>query len=387
MPASPLQVAKRTELLGFSDIAKIRNRVLALQEKGVEVIRLEGGEPFSPTAAFIKDAMKRALDEDQTRYAPSSGVPLLLSAIRDKLREKNGYEVREDQLIVTSGGMHGLFCAYLTVVDPGDEVIFFSPYWTPMADLVAFCGASPVLVPWSEVRGESLEAALRRRVTSKTRAIYVNSPANPTGDVFERAQLEGIARVALDHNLVVISDEAYEDLVYDAAHVSIASLPEMFPRTLSVYTLSKTYSMTGWRVGYIAADDTWMPALRKLVLNSINGVSTPSQFAAAAAIADRSDYIDRMRVEYRIRRDLLVQGMNAAGFRCAPPAGSSFLLADVRERLGNDSWSAMSALLDRTGIATVPGVVFGPEGEGHLRMSFSVPLATLERAVEALRNV
>jgi aspartate aminotransferase len=385
--AISLQPAQRTELLGFSEIVKIRNRVLGLLQQGVPVIRLEGGEPFSPTPEFIKDAMKKALDENQTRYAPSSGVPQLLTAIREKLAERNRFPVRDDQLIVTSGGMHGLFCAFQATLNPGDEILLFSPYWTPIRDLVGFCGAHLVLVPWRDLRQEPIEAVLRRKLTSRTRLIYLNSPSNPSGDVLSREQLEAVARFAVDQNLVVVSDEAYEDLLYEGEHVSIASLPEMFGRTLSVYTLSKTYAMTGWRIGYVAADDVWMPALRKLVLNTINGVSTPTQYASAVAIAERSDYLETMRGEYRMRRDLLLQAVRQAGFRCDTPRGAFYLLVDVRERLGVESWAAMNALLDRTGIASVPGVVFGPEGEGHLRMSFSITLETLQRAVEALRRM
>jgi aspartate aminotransferase len=385
--AISLQPAQRTELLGFSEIVKIRNRVLGLLQQGVPVIRLEGGEPFLPTPQFIKDAMKKALDENQTRYAPSSGVPQLLTAIREKLAERNRFPVRDDQLIVTSGGMHGLFCAFQATLNPGDEILLFSPYWTPIRDLVSFCGAQLVLAPWRDLRQEPIEAVLRRKLTSRTRLIYLNSPSNPSGDVLSREQLEAVARFAVEQNLVVVSDEAYEDLIYEGEHVSIASLPEMFGRTLSVYTLSKTYAMTGWRVGYLAADDVWMPALRKLVLNTINGVSTPTQYASAVAIAERSDYLENIRGEYRMRRDLLVQAVRQAGFRCDTPRGAFYLLVDVRERLGGESWAAMNALLDRTGIASVPGVVFGPEGEGHLRMSFSITLETLQRAVEALRRM
>ncbi|HUO83550.1 MAG TPA: pyridoxal phosphate-dependent aminotransferase, partial [Thermoanaerobaculia bacterium] len=178
--------------------------------------------------------------------------------------------------------------------------------------------------------------------------------------------------------------EAYEDLVYEGEHLSIASLPGMLERTISVFTLSKSFSMTGWRCGYLVAAELFMEPIRKLVLNSINGVSTPTQYAAAAAIADRSDYLANLRDEYRSRRDLLIRGVRDAGFRCATPRGAFYLFADVRARLGGDSWKAMDRLLDETGIATVPGVVFGPEGEGFLRMSFSNPIETLERAVEAL---
>ncbi|HUF16965.1 MAG TPA: aminotransferase class I/II-fold pyridoxal phosphate-dependent enzyme, partial [Thermoanaerobaculia bacterium] len=350
-------------------------------------LQLEGGEPFAPTPEFVKDAMKRALDANQTRYAPSSGIPQLLDAIRDKLAERNRIAVSHEQLIAVAGGMHGLFCAFQATLDPGDETIFFSPFWTPIRDLVHFSGGVPIFVPWSELREGNLAEMLERRITPRTRVIYVNSPANPTGDALTGEQLRAIAQVAIARNLVVIADEAYEDIIYDEPHVSIASLPEMASRTITVFTLSKSYSMTGWRVGYVVADNPFMDVIRKLVLNSVNGVSTPTQHGAAAAVADRSDHLRQMLSEYRMRRDLLVDGVSRAGFDAVAPAGAFYLFVDVRSRLGNDSWAAMNHLLELTGIATVPGVVFGQEGEGHLRMSFSTPIETLERAIDALQKL
>ena len=383
-----IRAASRIDRLGFSDIVKIRNRVMELKRKGETVLQLEGGEPFMPTPEFVKTAMKKALDDDQTRYAPSSGIAPLLEGIGAKLREQNGLDVTERNLIVTNGGMHALFCAFQETLDPGDEIIFFSPYWTPIKDLVTFAEGIPVRIPWEEIRSlDDMTDSLMRRLSPATRAIYVNTPANPTGDVLSREQLQSIARFAIENNLVVISDEAYEDLVYGAHHVSIASLPGMFSRTLSVFTLSKSYAMTGWRVGYIAADLPWMDGLRKLALNTINGVSTPSQFGAAAAIRDRSDYRMRMLEGYLQRRDLLVGAAQAAGFRCSAPRGAFYLFANVRERLGSDSWKAMEMLLEQTRIASVPGSVFGPEGEGHLRMSFSTSFDVLEAAASALRRL
>ncbi|MBV9495610.1 MAG: pyridoxal phosphate-dependent aminotransferase [Acidobacteria bacterium] len=385
---SRIAPAQRTELLGFSDIVKIRNRVMDMTARGQRVIRLEGGEPFAGTPDFVKQAMKDALDANQTRYAPSSGTPELLGAIRTKLAAKNGLNVDTKNIIVTSGGAHGLFCAFQATVNPGDEVLFFAPYWTPIADQIRYSGGIGVRVPWSETRnGGDVIAALQKRLTDRTRVLYVNSPSNPTGDLLTREQLQAIADFAIANDLVVIADEAYEDLVYEGEHVSIASLPQMFERTLTIYTLSKSYAMTGWRVGYVVADEPFMVALRKLVLNSVNGVSTPSQFAAAQAIGNGADALKAIVPEYRKRRDLLVDALNGAGFRCPSPAGAFYLFVDVRDRLGEDSWKAMEALLERTSIASVPGSVFGPEGEGHLRMSFSTQMETIEQAVEALRQL
>jgi aspartate/methionine/tyrosine aminotransferase len=379
-----LHVADRSSLLGFSDIVKIRNRVLDMRTRGQRVLQLEGGEPFLNTPDFIKEAMKAALDANQTRYAPSSGIPPLLEALREKLASQNGISVPASSIIITSGGAHGLFCAFQASVNPGDEVMFFSPYWTPIQDQVRFSGGIAVRVPWDEVRGQNdLRAVLETRRTPRLRVIYVNSPANPTGDMLTPAQLQSIADFAQAHDLTVIADEAYENLVYDGEHVSIASLPEMAERTITVYTFSKSYSMTGWRIGYVVAPEAFMGFLRKLVLNSVNGVSTPTQYAALAATRQRLE----IREDYRRRRDLLVGALREAGFDCHTPPGAFYAFPDVRARLGNDSWKAMETLLERTSIASVPGSVFGPEGEGHLRMSYSLAAEVLEEAVFALRQL
>lgn len=381
-----LKLADRSALLGFSDIVKIRNRVMAMRARGQRVIQLEGGEPFPGTPDFVKDAMKAALDANQTRYAPSSGIPELLEALQAKLLAKNAMSVTPADIIVTAGGAHALFCAFQASVNPGDEVMFFSPYWTPIQDQVRFAGGVPVRVPWDDVRGNDLRETLEMQVNPRVRVLYVNTPANPTGDVLSHAQLTGIAEFARAHDLTVIADEAYENLVYDGEHVSIASLPEMFERTITVHTLSKSFSMTGWRIGYLIAPEPFMGFIRRLVLNSVNGVSTPTQHAAVAAITHDPNFFDAIREEYRHRRDRLVGALREAGFTCLTPPGAFYAFPDVRDRLGNDSWKAMETLLERTTIASIPGAVFGEEGEGHLRMSYSVSMETLEEAVAALRR-
>jgi aspartate/methionine/tyrosine aminotransferase len=383
-----VKVADRSSLLGFSDIVKIRNRVLAMREGGHRVLQLEGGEPFMATPDFVKEAMKAAVDANHTRYAPSSGIPTLLEALRAKLAAKNRIEVTTNDIIVTAGGAHGLFCAFQSTVNPGDEVMFLAPYWTPIKDQVSFSGGIAVRVPWDDVRTRGdLRELLESRASDKLRVIYINTPANPTGDMLTREQLTTIAEFAVAHDLTVIADEAYEDLVYEGEHVSLASLPGMKERTLTVYTFSKSFSMTGWRIGYVVAPEPFMGFLRKLVLNTVNGVSTPTQHAALAAVTHDPHFFDALREEYRKRRDLLVAGFRSAGFECLTPPGAFYTFPDVRARLGNDSWKAMETLLERTSIASVPGVVFGPEGEGHLRMSFSLQMETIEEAVEALKGL
>ena len=379
--------AKRFESVGFSEIVQVRNRVLALLAAGHRVWRFEGGEPYMPTPEPIKNAMARALARNETRYAPSSGVPELRRAILEKVRRRNAIPADDESPIVVNGGMHGLFAAFATLLDPGDEVLMFSPYWTPIVDVVRYHGASPVLVPAREAERDGLSAALGRRVTPRTKLLYWNSPTNPTGQVFSRRQSEEAARFAADAGIAVISDEAYEDLIYEGeGHVSIASFPGMFERTITVFTLSKTYSMTGWRAGYVLVPKRWRPAMQTAVLYSINGVSTPTQWAMLEALTMPQTFLDEAKAGYRRRRDALVAGLKAAGFEIEAPRAALYLFPKAPASLGPDSAKAAASLLDSKRVATVPGIVFGPEGEGHLRFSFSVPEDTIEGGVEALAS-
>ncbi len=388
MPAPALdsfRLARRLEEVGFSDIVQIRNRVMELRAKGETVYQFEGGEPYRPTPDHIKSAMTAALQENKTRYAPSSGIKELRSAIASKLRERNRIDAADENVLVVNGGMQGLFAAFQSVVDPEDDVLIFSPYWTPIKDLVAHCGGRLVLVPTAEARADGIRETLARYTTDKTRAIYFNSPTNPSGVVFTSAETEEVATFAIDRSLVVIADEAYEDIVYEGGHISIASLPGMLERTITSFTLSKSFAMTGWRVGYAVATEPWMTGLAKSVLYSSNGVSTPTQWAALAAFTGDPDFFESSRAQYRERRDVLVSGLNKLGLTCAPPAGAFYAFPDVSS-ISSDSRKAAEVLLDKAQVATVPGVVFGPHGEGHVRFSFSTSMEMIEGGLESMRR-
>jgi aspartate aminotransferase len=383
--ASVFRLARRLEGVGFSDIVKIRNKVMELRAQGASVYQFEGGEPFLTTPEPIKEAMTRALAENRTRYAPSSGIAELRAAIASKLRERNGVVAREEDVVVLNGGMQGLFGAFQSVVNPGEEVLVFSPYWTPIKDLIAHCEGSPVLVPTEEARREGFAETLARYATSRTRAVYYNTPQNPSGVVFTREEATAVARFAQERDLVVFADEAYEDLVYEGEHVSIASLEGMFERTITCYTLSKSYAMTGWRVGYAVAAEPWMSGLKKCLLYSTNGVSTPSQWAALAAFKLPPDFYEEIRRGYRLRRDLLVSGLCELGLTCDPPAGAFYAFPNV-SRVHPDSRAAADILLERAQVATVPGIVFGEHGEGHLRFSFSTTPEIIQAGLDSLRR-
>ena len=358
---------------------------MELRAQGAPVYQFEGGEPFMPTPEPIKEAMKRALDDNQTRYAPSSGIAELREAIAEKLRNRNRIPAQAKDLIVVNGGMQGLFGAFQSIVNPGDEVLLFSPYWTPIKDLVAHCQGRSVLVPTDEARALGFEQTLARYSTERTRAIYYNTPQNPSGVVFTPDEAKAVAAFAQDRDLVVIADEAYEDLVYEGQHCSIASLDGMFERTITCFTFSKSYAMTGWRLGYAVATEPWMTGLKKATLYSSNGVSTPTQWAGLAALSIDPSALAEIANQYRLRRDLLLKGLNEIGLNCDSPAGAFYAFPDV-SRINKDSREAADALLNRAQVATVPGIVFGAQGESHLRFSFSTSIETIEAGLDSLRR-
>ncbi len=387
MTTSPtvLRLASRFDDVGFSDIVKLRNRVMELRDQGATVYQFEGGEPFINTPDSIKQAAKRALDENQTRYAPSSGIHELREAIAGKLRTRNRIPAQARDVMVVNGGMQGLFGAFQSIVNPGDEVLLFSPYWTPIKDLVAHCQGRSVMVPTREARDSGFQQTLARYSTDRTKAIYYNTPQNPSGVVFTPEEAKDVAAFAQERDLIVVADEAYEDLVYDGEHFSIASIDGMFERTISTFTFSKSYAMTGWRLGYAVAPEPWMTGLRKATLYSSNGVSTPTQWAGLAAMSIDTATLQEMKEQYRSRRDLLLAGLNDIGLPCKPPAGAFYAFPDV-SRISKDSREAAEALLNRANVATVPGVVFGAEGEGHVRFSFSTSIETIEAGLDSLRR-
>lgn len=380
-----LRLASRLEQVGFSDIVKLRNRIMQLRKEGATVYQFEGGEPFMPTPHSVKEAMNRALDENQTRYAPSSGIPELRNAIAEKLRSRNRIPAQSEDVIVVNGGMQGLFGAFQSIVNPGDEVLLFSPYWTPIKDLVSHCQGRSVLVPTDEAREAGFQQTLARYSTERTKAIYYNTPQNPSGVVFTAEEAKAVAEFAQDHDLLVIADEAYEDLVYDGAHCSIASLDGMFERTITCFTFSKSYAMTGWRLGYAVATEPWMTGLKKTTLYSSNGVSTPTQWAGVAAMKIDRATLAEITTQYKVRRDLMLAGLNEIGLECDPPAGAFYAFPDV-SRISKDSREAAEALLNRANVATVPGIVFGAQGESHLRFSFSTSIETIEAGLDSLRR-
>lgn len=369
----------------FSDIVQVRNKVMSLQAQGRPVYGFHGGEPDFETPQQIKDAMTTALSKNKTRYAPSSGIEPLREAIVRKLAHSNGMDVAVDNVLVTVGGLQALNAAFEAALDPGDEILMFSPYWSPIGEMITMTGAKSILVSVEDLENRGFDTVLQERQTPRTRAIYFNTPANPTGHVFAREHAEMVAAFAIRNNLTVIADEAYEHIVYTGEHVSIASLPGMSERTITSFTFSKSYAMTGWRIGYVVGPERFMSAMKKVVLYTTNGVSTPTQWAALAAMEIGSAFFAERRDSYRRRRDVLVSGLNELGLATKLSGGTFYAFPRV-DRIDLDSRKAANLLLEHASIATIPGAVFGPHGERHLRFGFAVPMEMIEQGLEALQR-
>ncbi len=382
---SALRTARRLDEVGFSEIVRIMNQVMALRAAGQTVHAFHGGEPFFNTPERVKRAAAQAIDENHTQYPPASGLLPLRGALVEKLARKNKITATTDEVIATAGSTQGLFAAFQSVLDPGDDVLVFAPYWTPIGDVIRCAGSRPLLLPTVTARRNGLSKTLQQFSTPQTRAIYLNSPQNPSGIVFTQAEIEEIAEFAHKRDLVVIADEAYEDLVYEGGHHSIASLPGMSERTISCFTFSKTYSMTGWRAGYAVAKEPFITGLRRMVLYSTIGVATPVQYAMLEALKSPESELAARREEFRKRRDLLVAALNDAGLDCETPAGAFYAFPNA-EKISRNSQAAAEMLFEKARIATVPGSVFGAQGEGHLRFSFSVQIDEIEECAKALKK-
>ena len=379
------RVARRMDPIGFSEIAALREAIVAMRQQGHRVFELHGGEPFFETPQPIKDATTEALAKNQTRYPPVNGIAPLREALAAKLNRRNQISAAPENIQVTNGGIHGLYCAFQVTLEPCDEVLVFSPYWTPIRDLIKLAGARPVEVSTRAAREQGINRTLENAASERTRAIYFNTPQNPAGIVFSRAEQQQVADFVQERELVVIADEAYEDILYGAEHVSIGGLPGMFERVITCFTFSKSYSMTGWRAGYAVAAEPWMGAMRKLALYTSTGVPTPIQWAMLRALQSPEQELHERCAEFLRRRDLLIGGLRSLGFEVSQPDGAFYAFPNV-SHLAADSQSAARLLLEQARVSCVAGSVFGDYGEGHVRMTFSAAPEVLEGAIESMRK-
>jgi aspartate aminotransferase len=389
-------VAAYLDSVPFSGIIRIRDLMYSIANP----YRLDQGDVSFDSPDSVKSAMRRAIDENKTHYVQTTGLPRLRDLLAAKLREKNGIPVDDSEhVLVTNGGIHGVYLACHSVLEPGDEVVVPDPLWPPATGNILTARAVPVPCPLHEQSGWRYDLdELESKIGPKTRAIYVNSPQNPTGGVLTRDDLVRIAAIARERNLWVFSDEAYEDVVFDGEQVSIASLPGMYERTIPMYTFSKSYAMTGLRLGYIAIRDAAIrDRAKKVLFYTASNIASVVQFGGIGALEGPQNCIEEFRTELRARRDLFYAGisrMEHGPFSGRPPAGAfyAFLKIDPAWKDGEAStqslsWRMTEYLIKNGRIGSVPGVDFGAHGEGYVRFCFARDRKELSGALQSMSRL
>jgi aspartate aminotransferase len=383
-----MKLADRMGSIGTETAFEAAARARDLEAEGRDIIHLEIGEPDFDTPANVREAAKRALDEGATHYAPFPGIPPLREAIATDATARKAFGVTPDRVFVTVGGKGVMVYAILATIDPGDEVIVPDPGYPIYESLTRFVGGTPVPIPIRQEHDFRLDPGeLASLVTPRTRMIVINSPANPTGGVLTRGDLEAIAELAIRHDLIVLADEIYSRIVYDGEHVSIASLPGMAERTVVLDGFSKTYAMTGWRLGYAIVPPALVEAYGTLIINTVSCAPTFAQIGATEALTGPQDAVDRMVAEFRVRRDLVVDGLNALpGVSCRTPAGAFYVFPDISGS-GLTGGQLADRLLHEAGVCVLAGTAFGGVGNNHIRISYANARDNLLTAIDRMRTV
>ena len=390
MSQTSVQLAERMAMVPFSGIRKVFERAKALEREGRPVIFLETGRPDFDTPAHIKDAAKQALDAGDVHYTSNYGTPALRAAIADKLRCDNGLSYDpETEILVSVGAAEAILAAFLALAGPGDEVLYPEPGWVNYAAAARLAGAVPVPVPLREASGFQMDPdEVRRRLTPRTRLLVVVSPHNPTGAVQSPESLRALAELAVRHDLVVVSDEIYEKILYDdLIHVSLASFPGLRERTITVNGFSKAYSMTGWRLGYAAAPPPFIQAMNRVHQYNVSCACAFAQAGAVAALRGPQDCVAAMVREFRRRRDLVVPALNdIPGLACLRPGGAFYVWLNIQGRRMTSEDFALR-LLETAYVSLVPGPVFGESGQGYVRLSYANSYERLAEALDRVRRV
>lgn len=386
------KLSKRARRLTPSPTLAITAKAKKLKSQGYDVIGLGVGEPDFDTPEHIVAAAKESLERGQTKYTASAGVPELIQAIIKKFERDNGLTYQPDQVAVTIGAKQALYNLFQVLLDEGDEVIVPAPYWVSYLDQVKLAGGVPVVIEGSEEQSFKITPKqLEQAVSEKTRVLILNSPSNPTGMLYTHKELEAIGEVCNQHDLWILSDEIYEHLIYDGqSHVSIASVsPELYTRTFVVNGLSKTYSMTGWRIGYVAGDREVIKAVTDLTSHSTSNATSFAQYAAVKALNGSQEPVEKMKQAFKERRDYVVKRLNEIpGFVCQKPDGAFYAFVNIREAIDAsayedpDQWS--EALLEKEKVAVVPGSGFG--SNDHIRISYATSLEELKEALDRIER-
>jgi len=380
-----MKLATRMSRLGTETAFEVLVKARALEAQGREIIHLEIGEPDFDTPANIKYAAIKALADGWTHYTPPAGIPELREAIAEEVSATRRIEVNPEQVVVTPGAKPIMFFAILALCESGDEVIYPNPGFPIYESMINFVGATPVPLPLREENNFRFDIdEFRAKVSPRTKMIILNSPHNPTGGILEREDLEAIAEVALANDIVVLSDEIYSRMVYEGEFLSIASLPGMKERTIVLDGFSKTYAMTGWRLGYGVMTEALAAQVANLMVNSNSCTAAFTQWAGIEALKGPQDEPRRMIEAFRQRRDVIVDGLNRIpGFRCLKPKGAFYVFPNI-EGTGKSSQEMEDFLLNEAGVACLSGTSFGEHGEGFVRFSYANSVENIERALKRI---
>ncbi len=377
-----MKLAKAMSRLGTETAFEVLAKARALEAQGREIIHLEIGEPDFDTPSNIIEAAGTALMEGQTHYCPSAGIPELRQAIAEHIAETRGVDVVPEQVVVTPGGKPVMFFAILALVEEGDEVLYPNPGFPIYESMINFVGAKPVPLVLEEDRGFRFDVSqLREKVSPRTKMIIINSPQNPTGGVLTKEDLEEIAAVATERDLMVLSDEIYDRILYEGEHVSFLSMPGVQDRTILLNGYSKTYAMTGWRLGYGVMPEGLAEHITRLMTNSNSCTATFTQWAGVEALRGPQDSSAKMVEEFKRRRDVIVPGLNAIdGIRCAMPKGAFYVFPNV-EGTGMSERDLADYLMEEAGVAVLAGSSFGEYGRGFIRMSYANSIENIQKAL------
>ena len=381
-----MRLAERMSRLGTETAFDVLVKARALEAQGRDVVHLEIGEPDFDTPQNIRDAACRAINSGYTHYGPAQGLPEFREAIAEYISESRGMEVSPGEIAVTPGAKPIMFFGILACVDEGDEVIYPNPAFPIFESVINFVGAKPVPVPLKEEVDFRFDLdALRDSVSDKTRMIIINSPQNPTGGFLLKSDLEAIAELAIKHDVIVMSDEVYSQIIYDEAkHESIAALPGMKERTIIIEGHSKTYAMTGWRLGYAVTTADLAEQIAKLMVNSNSCTAAMVQMAGLEALRGPQDGVKEMVAELKRRRDAIVSGLNAIeGITCKNPLGAFYVFPNVTAMpMGSDEFA--EHLLQEYAVATLSGTAFGKYGDGYLRLSYAGSMESIKKGLERI---
>ena len=380
--------ADRLNRLGTETAFEVLARAKALEAQGKEIIHMEIGEPDFDTPGYIKQAAKDALDQGFTHYTPASGLMPVRQTITDYIAETRGIPVTADNVVVVPGGKPIMFYAIMALVNPGDEVIYPNPGFPIYESMINFMEGVAVPLPLREEREFSFDVnEFKGLVTPKTKLIIINSPGNPCGGVMTKADVEAVAEMALKYDCWVLSDEIYSRTMYEGEHFSITQLPGMLERTIILDGFSKTYAMTGWRLGFGVMNTDLAAWTTKLMVNSNSCTSAFTQMAGMAALKGDQTEAAKMVEEFRRRRDTIVPGLNSIpGIRCVMPHGAFYVFPNVTG-LGKSSREIADLLLYKAGVATLSGTSFGKYGEGYLRFSYATSMENIQKAVARIRDL